>query len=116
MDLQPWQLIASVFGGGAGGGVLTKGLDVLGKRTRSQAYTMGAVDHAVQTAMGITTDRLEKTEARLDFVEAQHEDCERNLREVRGELSEITRDRDELKAAIDRLMSGDIPGYAPRAP
>jgi chromosome segregation ATPase len=74
---------------------------MLGKRNRSQAYTMGAVDHAVQTAMQSVTGQLERTEERLERVEGQHQECEANLANVRADLA-------EAKAEIDKLMSGRI--------
>ena len=116
MDISPMQLIVSVFGGGAGGGAITKALDYLGQKGRSQAYTMGAVDHAVQTAMSSVTSQLERTEGRLEIVEAQHEDCERNLREVRADLDASKRERAELKAEIDRLMTGPGAGHSTISP
>lgn len=76
---------------GGGGAALTKGLEVWGRRGRNQSYTMGAVDHAVQTAMTLVTVRLER-------VEGQHEECERNLAEVRDDLA-------GAKAEIARLLS-----------
>lgn len=93
-----------------------KGADLMSKRTRSKAYTMGAVDHAVQTAMDVTSKRLEKTEGRLDHVEAQHEECERNLAIVRADLATEKLERAELQANIDRLMSGGPALYGQKAP
>jgi chromosome segregation ATPase len=115
MDLSPMQLVASVFGGGAGGSAVTKVIEILSRRRSSQAYTMGAVDHAVQTAMGSVTGQLERTEARLEIVEAQHEDCQRNLQSVRTDLDasrqQYDRERAELKAEIARLMAGPVATY-----
>lgn len=94
------EMVASAIGGGG----LSQIANWLTARSRTKAYTMGAVDHAVQTAMTLVTDRLEK-------VEAQHAQCETNLREVRAEVDALTRERAEQKAEIDRLMSGPVPGY-----
>lgn len=95
----PWaEMALSALGGGGG----AKLIDFFARRGRTKAYTMGAVDHAVQTAMTLVTERLEK-------VEAQHGECEKNLREVRDELA-------EAKAEINRLMLGPIANYGDRAP
>lgn len=114
------QLIMSVFGGGVGGGIITKGFDYLSKRSKREAYTMGAVDHAVQTAMSSVTSQLERTEGRLEIAEAQHEDCERNLSKVTRRVDELERDhakeRAELKAEIDRLMAGPVAHTGALAP
>jgi hypothetical protein len=45
---------------------------------------MGAVDHAVQTAMSSVTGQLDRTEKRLEVVEKQHDECEANLSAVRA--------------------------------
>lgn len=91
------------------GGLLKTGLDWISKKGRSKAYTMGAVDHAVQTAMGLVTDRLE-------LVEKQNRECENNLREVKDDLAASKRDREELKSEIARLMAGPVAGFAEKAP
>ncbi len=109
MNLQTWQIVAGVFGSSGFGGAVSSGLVWLGKHQRSQAYTMGAVDHAVQTAMSSVTGQLDRTEKRLQAVEDQHEQCERNLVEVGRKLDAVTRDaaqeRAELLSQIDRLMA-----------
>lgn len=79
---------------GAAGVGLTQVFHWWANRGRTKAYTMGAVDHAVQTAMTLVTERLER-------VEGQHEACEVSLRDVNGRL-------DEAKREIDRLMAGRI--------
>lgn len=95
----PWgEMIASAVGGGG----VTKAFEWIASRGRSKAYTMGAVDHAVQTAMTLVTDRLEK-------VEAQHEDCQDKLQEVRDDLA-------AAKAEIDRLMQGRVAKVGEKAP
>lgn len=109
MDLSPFQLIAGAAGSAAGGGGASSLFNWLGSRSKNKAYVMGAVDHAVQTAMASVTGQLERTERRLEVVEDQHDVCERNLREVRDELA-------ERKAEIDRYMAGRIAGYAEKAP
>lgn len=95
-SLPIWEMVLSALAGGGG----TKFLDFLTSRSRSKAYTMGAVDHAVQTAMTLVTDRLER-------VEAQHEECETNLEKVREDLG-------LAKAEIARLMQGPVAVYEPR--
>lgn len=95
------------FGGGVGA-ALTKGLEVIATRGRSKAYVMGAVDHAVETAMSSVTGQLERTEDRLVRIEAQHEDCERNLQGVRNDLADEQRQRAELQDNIDRLLQGPV--------
>lgn len=95
----PW--VEWLTTGGLGAAVM-KGIDILAARGQSKAYTMGAVDHAVQTAMTLVTDRLEK-------VEGQHEACEATLQTVRQDLT-------EAKDEIARLMRGEVPVYEPKAP
>lgn len=102
MDLSPLQIIAGAASSAAGGGGVSSFFTWLGSRSKTKAYTMGAVDHAVQTAMTLVTDRLAK-------VEGQHEACEDSLREVRSELA-------ERKAEIDRLMSGRVAAFGEGAP
>lgn len=77
-----------------GGGGVTQFFHWLNNRQKTKAYTMGAVDHAVQTAMNLVTDRLTR-------VEAQHEDCEAKLDIVRADLAISRRE-------IDRLMEGRV--------
>lgn len=96
------EMIASALGGGG----MLKFADWLNSRQKTRAYTMGAVDHAVETALKAVTDRLQ-------VVEAQHAHCDAELREVKDRLDGSERDRRELKLHIDRLMSGEVPGYGP---
>jgi hypothetical protein len=86
----------SLVGGAISGGAITKGLDWLSTRGQSKARIMGAVDHAVETAMNLVTDRLER-------VEEQHAECQESLREVRDELA-------ETRAEIARLLVGRVAG------
>lgn len=94
----PW--IEWVTTGGLGAAMM-KGFDFVAARGQSKAYTMGAVDHAVSTAMELVTTRLEK-------VEGQHEQCETTLETVRSDLS-------EAKDEIARLMRGEVPAYEMKA-
>ncbi|HPA37374.1 MAG TPA: hypothetical protein PLV04_01415 [Phenylobacterium sp.] len=105
MNLDAGQLIATVVTGAAGGGGLSTLLTWLARRQRSQAYTMGAVDHAVQTAMSAVTAALERTEARLGLVEAQHGDCQTKLTLVHQRLDASERERAAIKAELDRVLS-----------
>lgn len=116
MELSPLQLIGGAVTSAAGGGGMSAFFNWLGSRSKTKAYTMGAVDHAVQTAMSSVTGQLERTEARLEAVEGQHKECEDALRKVREDLDETKRDRTELKAEIDRLMAGPVASYAPNGP
>ena len=70
---------------------------------------MGAVDHAVQTAMASVTSQLERTERRLELVEGQHARCQTDLGELRDELA-------DRKAEIDRLMAGRVAAIGEEAP
>lgn len=72
------------------------------KRNQMRLYAMGAVDHAVSTAMDLVTVRLEK-------VEQQHYDCERSLRDLRQELH-------ESKMEIDRMMAGRVAAWGEKPP
>ena len=102
----PWgEMIAS--GGLTGAAV--KALEIISNRGKSKAYTMGAVDHAVQTAMSTVTDQLDRTEERLKVVEGQHHACEVSLREVNARL-------DEAKREIGRLMSEPAAHYPGERP
>lgn len=82
------EMIVSAIGGGG----LAKAADFLIQRVQGKATMMGAVDHAVQTAMQLVTERLER-------VEAQHEQCQENLQEIRDELAEAKAEIARLKAA-----------------
>lgn len=110
----PW---GNLIAGALSGGLITKGAEWVGRRGRVQAYTMGAVDHAVQTAMQSVTGQLTRTEERLEKVEGQHEDCERNLAEVRKEAAEARAEaekaRAEAREQIAKLMGDTVPGYQP---
>lgn len=97
-ELPYGEILVSVLGGGVG----VKAFDWLTSRGQSKAYTMGAVDHAVQTAMTLVTDRLEK-------VEDQHNECQEHLQEVRKELAKSQRE-------IDRLMAGRVASWGEEAP
>lgn len=109
MEISSLQLVVGAVGTAAGGGGASSFFSWLGGRAKNKAYTMGAVDHAVQTAMQSVTGQLERTEKRLEVVEDQHKACERNLREVRLEL-------DERRSTIDRLMAGRVAGYDEEVP
>lgn len=97
----PWPEIA---GGLLSGSLLTQAVAWWNGRNKRDAYTMGAVDHAVQTAMKLVTDRLEK-------VEDQHAQCEADLSAVRIRLDGAERERSELRAEIDRMMAGGVASY-----
>ena len=97
----------------AAGIIATSVFQYLGKRSQGKAYTMGAVDHAVQTAMESVTGQLERTEKRLGTMEDQHAECERNLGDMNRRLDDSERERSALKSEIDRLLSGPIAGYTP---
>jgi len=85
-----------------GGGGLAKCFDWLSSRGQSKAYTMGAVDHAVQTAMQLVTERLE-------VVERQHNECQEHLQEVRETLT-------SAREEISRLMKGRVANWGEKAP
>jgi septal ring factor EnvC (AmiA/AmiB activator) len=87
-----------------GGGGIVRLLDMLIKRSQIRAYTMGAVDKAVETALSSVTHQLTRTDERLKAVEEQHHDCERNLEEVRTQLH-------DSRAKIEKLMNGAVPVY-----
>lgn len=98
----PWgEMIVSALGGGG----IAKAFDFIASRGQSKAYTMGAVDHAVQTAMQTVTSQLERTEKRLGTMENQHQECQEHLEEVRDKLTTAQRE-------IDRLMLGPIAPWA----
>lgn len=97
-----WAEMLSFVGAG---GVATKAVDIFAQRTKAKAYTMGAVDHAVQTAMKLVTERLEK-------VEGQHEACETQLVEVKNRLDNSERERRDLREEISSLMRGNVPEYS----
>ena len=69
-----------------------------------------------KTMMDTVQNRLGATETRLDHVEGQHENCERELSAVRVRLDASERDREELRREIERPMSAPVPGYKPRMP
>lgn len=87
-----WQLgVAALSGGGIGW--LT---NFLQDKTKSRAYTMGAVDAAVQTAMKAqneTIDRLQEEINRLqkevDSLREAHANCGERLEEMQKKLQEL---------------------------
>ena len=103
LDDLPWK---EILGAGGLGAAAVKAVDWLSSRTQAKAYTMGAVDHAVETAMRVVTNRLE-------VVEGQHQACDALLREVTRRLDASERERLALTAQIDRLMSGHVAEYGP---
>lgn len=120
MELSPWEIIGGVASSAVGGSGVSAFFNWMTGRQKTKAYTMGAVDHAVQTAMSSVTGQLDRTELRLEVVEKQHHECEANLREVRRDLEETKRhheqERSTLKAEIARLMGGRIANYGEKAP
>lgn len=88
LNLPYGEMLVSAIGGGG----LAKGFDWLMSRGQAKSNMMGAVDHAVQTAMQLVTDRLER-------VEAQHAECQENLQEIRDELAEAKSQIARLKGA-----------------
>lgn len=94
-----------------GGGTVTKLADWLLARGKTLTDIEGKVDRAVGVALEGVTKEVERAHDRVERVEAQHQECEKNLREVNSRLDESERERRQLKAKIDELMSGPIPGY-----
>lgn len=105
MNLNMWQVLVTTLTGAAGGGGATHLFSWLAQRQRSQAYTMGAVDHAVQTAMATVTAALDRTEARLGLVEAQHSDCQKKLALLHQRLDASEREREAIKAELERVLA-----------
>ena len=62
-----------------------------------------------ETTVSALSNRLERTETRLDHAEAQHDEC-------REALEASRHDRDELRRKIDALLAGPVAGYRPRGP
>lgn len=99
---------AEVVLGLVGGGGLTQLGNWLLNRSKATAYSMGAVDHAVKTAFGgmeTVVDGLRKEVGRLtekvEAVEGKHDACE-------TELDASRKDRADLRAQLDKLMSEPI--------
>lgn len=69
------------------------------KEAKLNAYAQGAVDRAMKSV----SEQLGRTDARLEHVEAQHENCERRLEEEQ-------RARRELQANIEKLMAERVAG------
>jgi exonuclease VII small subunit len=108
-DLTPIQIIGGLATSAVSGGGASSFFTWLTTRKKStaegKAYTMGAVDHAVQTAMSSVTSQLERTEERLEKVEGEHEECRANLLEVKEDLA-------SARQEINRLMNGrPLPAY-----
>lgn len=94
-----------------GAAVVVQFFNWLSSRDKSRLYAQGAVDRAMEKALKGVSDQLARTDDRLQAIEGQHEQCERDLADVRRRLDESERDRAELRKEIDRLMSGPIAGY-----
>lgn len=103
--------LTELITGALGGGGILKAADWLNNRAKTKAYTMGAIDHAVETAMGSVTGQLERTDARLMNIEAEHRQCRDDLAAVQSRLDASERDRAELRAKIDELMAEEIARY-----
>lgn len=107
MVLPELHVPGSLLGAGAGAAI-TAGFSWLRSRSRTAAYTMGAVDHAVQTAMASVTSEVDRLNTQVTNMHAQHERCEAELEDGRIE-------RVQLRRQIDGLMAGRVarPGEAP---
>jgi uncharacterized protein YlxW (UPF0749 family) len=109
MELSPLEIVGGIAGSAVSGTGVSAFFNWLTGRQKTKAYTMGAVDHAVQTAMSSVTGQLDRTEKRLEVVEKQHDECEANLSAVRADLDKTIRhherERARDKAEIDRLMA-----------
>lgn len=79
------------------GAALTAMFGWLRSRQRTTAYTMGAVDHAVTTAMASVTDEVGRLNKKIEAVEGKHERCE-------AELEDGRRERGALRRQIEELM------------
>lgn len=108
MQLPDFHLPGSVVGMGVGGAA-TALFNWLRSRQRTTAYTMGAVDHAVTTAMASVTEEVGRLNKKIELVETKHERCE-------AELEDGRRERETLRREIADLMSGRVAQPLERAP
>lgn len=105
MDVSAAQLITSTVASALGGGGLAQVLNFMTKRQQARTYAMGAVDHAVETALKGVTAELGRVYERLETIETNHEQCE-------TDLAESKRAADRLQRQIDALMDGKPADYA----
>lgn len=104
-DASLWQLGASALGGGGLSSLLT----FLNQRSRARSYAMGAVDHAIETALKSVTGEVDRLNTKIEQVEAKHEVCEHELQASRDE-------RAELRAQIAVLMAGPVAPFGAKPP
>lgn len=93
-----------------GGGIAKLG-DVLASRQKAKAYTMGAVDHAVETAMKSVSAQLDRTDGRLAKMEAAEAACRIELAGVKERLDGSERERAALRGQVDQLMAAPVATY-----
>lgn len=89
-----WLPVATAAISGGGIGWITTFIQ---DKSKSRAYTMGAVDQAVKTALESVTAEVNRLNHELDELREAHKQCQVDLSSMRKE--------------IDKLMSGPIPGY-----
>src|SRR5690349_16400792 len=93
--------LASAVVSGGGVGWLTTFLQ---EKTKSRAYTMGAVDQAVRVALDSVVAEVDRLNKEQDKLRGQHQECLDKNTKLEHELA-------ELRDNIDKLMSGKVPGY-----
>lgn len=113
LENMPWSELVATALGSTG---LTAAFNWWANRKKRDAYTMGAVDHAVETAMSSVTGQLQRTDERLQAVEKQHAECEANLAKVNLRLDAADREKADLAAEIERLMDGPVAVVGQPAP
>lgn len=96
----PWDWLVAVLGGGGLGAVI-KWADERGK---GRSYLMGAVDKAVQTAMGSLENEVRRLGEKV-------EDCEKHREECETKLTEERRAREKIQRQIDKLLEGPVATY-----
>lgn len=110
-----WHTIWTALAGAVGGGGITQLAAFLNERAKGRAYTMGAVDHAVETALSSVTQEVERLNKQVvelrEQARVEHEDCQLQLKGIRSEAQSAKAEAERLRGEIDQLMRGRVANY-----
>ena len=99
----PTELATALLGGGGLSAILT----YLSGRHHGRADFINAVAAAADKVIARLQDECERVSARCEALEAQDEQCRRDLAEVRDEIARLK----EAGLKIDALMQGPVAAY-----
>jgi cell division protein FtsB len=87
--------IVSLASAALSGGVVSWLATWLNEKSKSRAYTMGAVDSAVKTALESVTAEVDRLNGKIKQLEADQDACHARNRRLERELAEL---RQEVEA------------------